>query len=241
MRRRPEQRDDVPRQDPVGDDVEREIQFHLESRIDALVAEGHSQASARTLALREFGNLDDARRDMRRSSTRLTETKRRRDFVGDLRQDVTYALRQLRRAPVFAFTAAVTLALGIGGNAAIFSVVNGVLFRPLPFPQPDDLYAVYSANRSAEPSSPETRAIATITMTTTSATAPPPQRRGALQLRASGGGARLAGLGWKCWSVGSGSARGRVGSRFAVGSGVAGSTVFVAQASFVAPSGTVVA
>lgn len=69
--------------------------------------------------------------------------------MSEFRQDVTYAWRRLRAAPGFALTAALTLALGIGANTAIFSMVNGVLLRPLPFPDPDRLYAVYSANRTA--------------------------------------------------------------------------------------------
>ena len=69
--------------------------------------------------------------------------------MGEFRQDVRYALRQLRAAPVFALTAIVTLALGIGANTAIFSVVSAVILRPLPFPDPDRLYAVWSANRTA--------------------------------------------------------------------------------------------
>ena len=68
--------------------------------------------------------------------------------MGELRQDVRYALRQLRAAPMFALTAIVTLALGIGANTAIFSVVSAVFLRPLPFPDPDRLYAVWSANRT---------------------------------------------------------------------------------------------
>ncbi|MFI5177747.1 MAG: ABC transporter permease [Vicinamibacterales bacterium] len=68
--------------------------------------------------------------------------------MGDFRHDLTYAFRRLRAAPAFAATAVLTLALGIGANTAIFSIVNGVLLRPLPFPRPHDLYAAYSANRT---------------------------------------------------------------------------------------------
>lgn len=70
--------------------------------------------------------------------------------MSEFSQDVRYALRRLRAAPAFAVTAVLTLALGIGANAAIFSVVHGVLIRPLPFPDPDRLYAVYSSNRTAD-------------------------------------------------------------------------------------------
>src|SRR6476619_655547 len=63
--------------------------------------------------------------------------------------NLRYAVRQLRAAPGFAATAILTLALGIGANTAIFSLVNNVLFRPLPFEHADRLYGVYSSNRTA--------------------------------------------------------------------------------------------
>ena len=69
--------------------------------------------------------------------------------MGELRTDIRYALRRLIAAPAFTITGIATLALGIGATTAIFSLVYGVVFRPLPFPQPDNLYAVYSANATA--------------------------------------------------------------------------------------------
>ena len=68
--------------------------------------------------------------------------------MSDFTQDLVYAMRRLRAAPAFALTAILTMALGIGANTAIFSIVNGVLLRPLPFPDPDQLYTVYTANRT---------------------------------------------------------------------------------------------
>jgi len=143
----PSSRDGVPR-DPVSDEVDEELRFHLEMRIDALRAEGRTPEAARAQALREFGDIDDARQAMRVAGQRTAESGRRKRYLQDLRQDLVHALRQLRRTPAFTATAVLTLALGIGANAAIFSVVNGVLFRPLPFPDADRLYAVYSTNRS---------------------------------------------------------------------------------------------
>ena len=72
--------------------------------------------------------------------------------MNDLWHDIGYAMRKLRAAPAFALAAIVTLALGIGANTAIFSVVNGVLLKPLPFPQPDHLVrVVYTQQGTATP------------------------------------------------------------------------------------------
>ena len=133
----------------IRQDVDEELRFHIDARTEELVAGGMGRADARRQAAREFGDVDDARRYMRRMDWRTERDRRRRDYMGEFRQDVRYALRQLRAAPVFALTAIVTLALGIGANTAIFSVVSAVLLRPLPFPDPDRLYAVWSANRTA--------------------------------------------------------------------------------------------
>ncbi|MGE0041263.1 MAG: ABC transporter permease, partial [Vicinamibacterales bacterium] len=145
----PSGRRDAPGADPVGADVDDEIRCHLDMRTDALVAEGLPPEDARALAVKEFGDLEDARREMRRAGRRTAETRRRRNYMGDLRDDLVYALRRLAATPAFTLTALLTLALGIGANAAIFSVVNSVLLRPLPFPDADRLYAVYSANKTA--------------------------------------------------------------------------------------------
>lgn len=131
------------------DDVDRELRAHLDARIEALTDEGRSPDEARAQALREFGDLEDARRDMRRSGARAARAYRRRNHMSDFLHDVTYAFRRLRSAPAFTLTSLLTLALGIGATTAIFSLVYGVVFRPLPYPSPDHLYAVYSANESA--------------------------------------------------------------------------------------------
>ncbi|HET9369880.1 MAG TPA: ABC transporter permease [Vicinamibacterales bacterium] len=137
------------RRDDVRDDVDAEVASHLEARTESLMASGLSETEARAQAEREFGDIDDARRYMSRISLRTDTARRRRDYVGDFRQDVRYALRRLIAAPAFTATGILTLALGIGATTAIFSIVYGVLFRPLPFADPDRLYTIYSANRTA--------------------------------------------------------------------------------------------
>ena len=130
-------------------DVDDELQFHIDSRTDALIRAGADPESARRRALTEFGDLEDARQYIRRVDTDIEHQRRRRDYMTELRQDIAYGLRTLRRAPTFTLTAILTIALGVGANTAIFSVVHGIVFKPLPFPQPAQLVRVWSANPGA--------------------------------------------------------------------------------------------
>jgi predicted permease len=132
------------------DDLDDEVRFHLEARAEALIREGQTPDEAARQARREFGDLDGLRGYVRGLEPSEGSTRRWRAHVALIGQDVRYAWRGLRRAPAFTLTAALTIALGIGGTAAVFSVVNSVVFRPLPFSEPGQLYAVYSANRTAD-------------------------------------------------------------------------------------------
>lgn len=126
----------------VDHDVQDEVAFHLGMQVDDLVAEGWTEDAARMEAARRFGDIERLERsmvDIGRSRARAT---RRAQILGDLRQDVRFALRQLRKRPGFALATVSILGLGVGANAAVFGVVDAALFRALPFPEHSELYYV---------------------------------------------------------------------------------------------------
>lgn len=123
-------------------DVDEEFAFHIEMRTNELVAQGWLHDDARKEAERQFGDLDDAREFCGETDERRESRTMNRELLQEVKQDVAFAVRSLRRAPAFSIVAILTLALGIGANTAIFSVVRGILLRPLPFENPSELVMV---------------------------------------------------------------------------------------------------
>jgi putative ABC transport system permease protein len=135
----------------VDGDVRDELDFHLAMRVEELRARGMSPGEARDEALHRFGDLHDARRELGAIDRRHVVGERVRLWGDALRCDLALAVRELRRAPAFAVGTILTIALGIGTSTAMFSIADGIVLRPLPFPQPDRLLRIWEA-KAADPS-----------------------------------------------------------------------------------------
>ncbi|HUH62405.1 MAG TPA: ABC transporter permease [Terracidiphilus sp.] len=111
------------------------MQEHLAERVDELMSDGLTRAQAEQAARREFGNVAL----IEQRSREVWQWPTLESIVADLK----FALRRLRKSPGFAVAVILTLAIGIGANTAIFSVVNSILIRPLPYPQPEQLVSLH--------------------------------------------------------------------------------------------------
>ena len=126
----------------VASEVDDELRFHLEMRTQQLVSRGWAPDAARAEALRQFGDVGHVRDDCVTLDQERERAMRRSNFLVEFHQDVVYAFRMFRRNPGFTLVVVLTLALGIGANTAIFTLVNAVMLRRLPVPEPERLVAV---------------------------------------------------------------------------------------------------
>jgi predicted permease len=119
-------------------ELNEELRFHLDQQVEKYKRSGMTEEEARRRARLAFGGHEQMKEDCREA--------RGTSFVENARQDVRYAVRQLRTNPTFAIVIVLTLALSIGANSAIFSVIDGVLIQSLPYRQPDRLVRIFLSN-----------------------------------------------------------------------------------------------
>jgi predicted permease len=123
------------RRNRMEEQLEKEMRFHLEQHVSELIANGVTPSEARRRARMALGGPEQVKEECRDArGTRWLE---------DFWQDFRYAMRMLRQRPGFAVVALLTLALGTGATTVMFTLVNGVLLKPLPFPGPDQLVAIH--------------------------------------------------------------------------------------------------
>ena len=128
----------------VAADVDEELEFHVAMRVERNIAFGMMPDDARREALARFGDVTIVRNALVAHDERRQVSEGRREYVSQFLQDLHFGARALRRAPGFAAATILTLALCIGANAAIFSVVHAVVLRPLPYSHPERLVSLGS-------------------------------------------------------------------------------------------------
>ena len=127
---------------PIDEEVDDEIAFHVEMRTRELIERGVDPKTAREIVIARVGDVGRLKRTCVDLGRKRNREMRLTQWLGELRDDVRFAIRQLRQAPAFTLIATLTLALGIGANSAIFALADGILIRSLPLRAPDRLVLV---------------------------------------------------------------------------------------------------
>ena len=123
---------------PLQQEVDEELTFHIEMRTRELVARGLDPKAAREIVLSRIGDLGQLKRTCEDLGRKREREMRLTQWLEELGDDVTYAFRQMKASPGFTAVAAITLALGIGANSAMFALADATFLRPLPFGEPTD-------------------------------------------------------------------------------------------------------
>jgi putative ABC transport system permease protein len=131
------------RPDRLQDDVDEELAFHIEQRVTDLQAEGLSAAVAREQALRRFGDVTRIRAETYAIDESTLKEQRRMELLDAIRRETRHSLRSLGRAPVFTIVALLTLGVGVGATTAIFTLIDSIVLRPLPYAHADRLVALW--------------------------------------------------------------------------------------------------
>ncbi len=132
----------------VERDVDAELAFHVDMRSRRLVERGMDPAAARAQAIKQFGDWDTVRAQMLDIDYQQEKTVKRANYLAELRQDALYALRAIRNNLGFAFVIVLSLAIGIGANTAIFTLIDALLLRPLPVPNANELVVIGDPRRT---------------------------------------------------------------------------------------------
>jgi putative ABC transport system permease protein len=131
----------------VETQVDDELGSHVEMLVRQLQRQGLSPEAAREAALRRFGDIASVRAECRDLAHDVEDQMKRQDFWNDMRQDIAYGTRTLRRSPLYTVISVLTLAIGIGASTAIFSVVHAVLLRALPYRDANRVVVIWNAYR----------------------------------------------------------------------------------------------
>src|SRR5688572_24438824 len=131
---------------PLDQEVDEELALHVELRSRELIERGLDPKTARDIVLSRIGDLGQLKRTCVDLGRKRDREMRLTQWLDERKADVKFALRQLKGSPAFTAVAAITLALGIGANSAMFAMADATLLRPLPFPQAGRLVMVWERN-----------------------------------------------------------------------------------------------